>query len=154
MSSPEAQLEQFIDKYSPAIADLGRSVLKALRERMPSAALIVYDNYNALAVGFGPNDRTSNVILSVAFYPRWVSLFFMQGIGLADPRRLLRGRGSRVRHIVLSSAEDLAHPDVSDLIDEALRSASIRLPEVGVGSLTIKSVSVRQRTRRLGLNVS
>ena len=77
----------------------------------------------------------------------------MQGVGLADPHRLLRGRGGRVRHIVLSRAEDLVRPDVSDLIEEALRSAENRLPEVGIGSLTIKSISARQRPRRPGPNV-
>ena len=74
---------------------------------------LVYDNYNALAIGFGPSERASEAIFSIVLYPRWVTLFFLQGAGLADPKRLLKGSGKVVRHIVLASAADLdlaGHP--------------------------------------------
>jgi hypothetical protein len=38
-------------------------------------AELVYDNYNALAIGFGQTERVSDVIFSIAVYPRWVGLF-------------------------------------------------------------------------------
>lgn len=63
------------------------------------------NSYNALAIGFGPTERTSDVIFSIALYPRWVSLFFFHGVGLPDPQKLLKGSGKTVRHIVLESAQ-------------------------------------------------
>src|SRR4051812_1032758 len=99
--SPQDQLDRFIDKYKPEIGAPGRLILKKLRARVPGAVVLVYDNYNALAIGFSPTELPSEVIFSIALYPRWVSLFFMYGIDLPDPQKLLKGSGKRVRHIVL-----------------------------------------------------
>lgn len=74
-----------------------------MRERIPSAVRIVYDNYNALVVGFGPSERASEVAMSIAVYPKWV---------LPHPKKLLKGSGSRVRSIVQQSADDLDQPAV------------------------------------------
>src|ERR1039458_3337653 len=52
--SPEIQLDAFLDKYTPAIATLARACLAKMRARLPGAVQLVYDNYNALAIGFGP----------------------------------------------------------------------------------------------------
>ena len=85
--SPERQLDGFLDKYTPAVATLARASLAKMRARLPGAVQLVYYNYNALAIGFGPSERASEAIFSIALYPRWVTLFFLQGAGLADPAR-------------------------------------------------------------------
>ena len=108
--SPRALLSGFISKFSPPIAAQARAVLAALRTRLPGAVELVYDNYNALAIGFGPSERMSDLIVSIAVYPRWVSLFFFNPGELDDPERLLKGSGTMVRHLVLASVDDLGPP--------------------------------------------
>lgn len=149
-SSPEARLAAFLDKYSPAIAKLAREVRAKMQERLPGAVELVYDNYNALVIGYGPSEKTSEGIFSIALYPRWVTLFFLQGAGLADPQGLLKGSGSGVRHIVLESAADLDQPGVRKLMAEALKSAVTPIGRKSAGGLVIKSVSAKQRPRRPG----
>ena len=146
--SPKERLDRFIGKYSPEVGALARDVLARLRARLPGAVELVYDNYNALAIGFGPTERTSDAILSIALWPRWVSLFFLQGAGLPDPNRLLRGKGKVARHIVLESAADLDKPAVRQLIARALERARTPLDPTGTSRLVIKSVSAKQRPRR------
>jgi hypothetical protein len=51
--SAEQQLASFIAKFTPEVASLMHSILAKMRERYPTALELVYDNYNALAVGFG-----------------------------------------------------------------------------------------------------
>ncbi len=148
--SPEQQLAMFIDKYDPAIATFARDALARMRERLPGAVEMVYDNYNALAVGFGRTDRTSEAVFSITLFPRWVSLFFMQGAQLADPEHLLRGTGKQARHIVLRDPEMIATPPVEALIAEALRRAAWTPSASQSRELVIKSVSLRQRPRRRG----
>jgi hypothetical protein len=142
------QLEKFLDRYHEAIADAARRALRHLRRRVPGATELVYDNYNALAIGFGPSERAGDVILSIVAYPRWVTLFFLQGVGLADPAKLLKGKGSRVRHIVLETPAVIVSPDVDALIGQALRTAKVPIDPKRRRSLVIKSVSARQRPRR------
>jgi hypothetical protein len=146
--SPRQQLDAFLDKYTPEIASLARRALANLRARYPSARELVYDNYNALAIGFGPSDRASEAVFSIALYPRWVSLFFLQARGLDDPDGLLKGAGTTARHIVLEPVEMLDDPRVRDLMEQAVRTAKIPFDPRGTPALVIKSVSARQRPRR------
>jgi hypothetical protein len=146
--SPKQELEGFIAKYSSDIASLAGKSLRKLRSRLPGALQLVYDNYNALAIGFSPTERTSDAIFSIALYPRWVSFFFLQGAGLPDPLGLLKGSGIVAWHIVLSAAEDLDTPEVEALIAHALQAARTPMPlKRGGERIIVKSVSEKQRPR-------
>jgi hypothetical protein len=146
--TPQTQLDAFLDKYSPAVAALARACLAKMRTRLPGAVQLVYDNYNALAIGFGPSERAGEAVFSIALFPRWVTLFFLQGAGLPDPKHLLIGSGKVVRHIVLASAADLDSPAVQGLMATALKRAVPAILPDAPGSLVIRSVSVKQRPRR------
>jgi hypothetical protein len=130
------------------VADLARACLKKMCARLPGAVQLVYDNYNALVIGFGPSERASEAIFSIALYPRWVTLFFLQGAGLPDPRHLLKGSGKVVRHIVLASAADLDLPPIQELMVRALRRAEVGIDPAVTGRLVIRSISAKQRPRR------
>lgn len=137
-----------IDKYEPCVAADARQAIAYLEERMPTATRLVYDNYNALAIGFGATDKASEAILSLAVYPRYVSLFLLNGTALEDPENLLEGSGSKARHIKLRPLSLLKSAGVLSLIDAALARAAVPLAEAGRGRLIIKSVSAKQRPRR------
>ena len=147
-TSPERQLQQFLDKYTPEIAALAQEVLAAMRARLPGAVQLVYDNYNALAIGFGPTERASDVVFSIALYPRWVTLFFLQGAALPDPHKVLKGSGKLVRHLVLQSAADLERPELRQLMAAALQRSPKALDPAAGSPIVIKSVSAKQRPRR------
>jgi hypothetical protein len=145
--SPKQQLDAFIAKYEPKIAAETKKVLAAMRKRLRGAQELVYDNYNALAIGFSPTDRTSEVVFSVAVYPRWISLFFFNATKLKDPKKLLKGSGTQARHIVLTGgAKTLADAEVSALMDQALKLAPLDPQQKR--RLIIKSISAKQRPRR------
>ncbi len=147
-ATPQQQLETFFDRYAPEIASLGRKALTHMRKRLPGAVAAVYDNYNALAIGFGPEAKASKMPLSIALYPRWVTLFFMHGAKLDDPQKLLGGSGSTIRSIRLDGIATLKDPDVDALISAAIMQAGWKLDPRAKGELVIKSISPRQRPRR------
>lgn len=147
-NAPEEQLAGFIAKYTPEIGALAQEALAKMRARLPGAIEIVYDNYNALAIGFCPTERTSDVIFSITLYSRWVSLFFFRGADLPDPQKLLKGSGKQVRHIILESAADLDKPAVKALMDRALERSVNPLDSTNRGRIIIKSISAKQRPRR------
>ena len=146
--SPAQQFAGFLAKYSPRVRSVAIRAIAKLRKLVPGAVELVYDNYNALAVGFGPSERASDAVLSIALYPRWVSLFFLHGASLPDPDRLLKGKGSRVRHIVLDPPSLLDTPSVKALISCAVKSAPVSLAGSRRRRMVIKSVSAKQRARR------
>ncbi|HEX6661876.1 MAG TPA: DUF1801 domain-containing protein [Sphingomicrobium sp.] len=144
----QAELDSFIDKFTPEVAALTRSLLEKMKARVPGAAILVYDNYNALAIGFGPTEKAGPAVFSLAVMPRWVTLCFLYGAGLPDPHRLLNGSGSRVRHIRLHTTDEFDNPHIQELIGEALDRSE---PPIDPGlehRLIIKSISAKQRPRR------
>jgi hypothetical protein len=148
MAGAKTQLDGFISKYSPDVAKLARAAIALMRKSLPAAHLLVYDNYNALAVGFGPSERTSEIVFSIAVFPRWVSLFFAKGVGLPDPHKRLQGSGNVVRHIVLTELAVLEDPQVRELMQQALARAGVSLQAGKRGAIVVKSISARQRPRR------
>ncbi len=147
--SPAAQLEDCIAKFSPEIAVRARTVLQKLRSRLPGAVEMVYDNYYALVIGFCPREKASEVILSVAVYPRWINLCFFAGNWLPDPQKLLRGSGKINRYIRLDDPEMLDTPAVKALTKAAVENASRPLDRKQSGKIVIASVSANQRPRRV-----
>src|SRR3954452_21234687 len=145
---PEAQLSSFIDKFTPEVAALTRALLAKTKARVPGATIMVYDNYNTLAIGFGPNDKAGQAVLSLAVMPRWVTLCFLFGAGLPDPHRLLNGAGSRVRHVRLHTSEAFDDPPVQHLIQAALDRCEPPIDPAREHELIIKSISAKQRPRR------
>jgi hypothetical protein len=144
----EAELDTFIDRYSPEVAADARHALSFVRQRLPTATRMVYDNYNALVIGFGADARASDLIFSIALYPRYVTLFFARGAEVPDPHGLLEGSGKAVRHVKLRPVSRLESREVGALIDAALAIATPPLPVSGDGPLIIKSISAKQRPRR------
>jgi hypothetical protein len=148
--TPAKQLAAFLRKYDPAVATVARAALAHLRRRLPGAIELVYDNYNALVIGFGPSERASEAAISIALYPRWVTLFFLHGVRLVDPKKILRGSGKRVRHVVLRAAADIGSKDIDTLIAAALKLADRPIDPRQRRQLIIRSVSAKQRPRRPG----
>jgi hypothetical protein len=146
--TPAKQLADFLGKFDPMVAALARGTLSKLRNRLPGAFELVYDNYNALAIAFSPTDTSSAAVFSIAVYPRWVSLFFSQGARLRDPNSMLKGSGNQMRHIVLANSDDIQRPEVEALISEALKLAGNPIDARGRRRLIIKSIAAKQRPRR------
>jgi hypothetical protein len=146
--TPARQLAGFITRFDPAIAKLVRAARTRLRRRFPTAVELVYDNYNALAIGFGPTERASDAMVSLAAYARGVSLYFLHGARLKDPKNLLKGKGNQGRFIRLQNAATVDEPAVIALLRAATELGAAPLPKTGRGYTVIKSVSAKQRSRR------
>src|SRR3954466_2440020 len=145
----EKQIDGCLAKYTAEMIAAGRDARARMRARVPGGVEFVYDNYNALVFGFGPSERPSEAVLSLALMPRWVTLCFLKGASMSDPKKLLKGSGSTVRNLRLESDGALDHPDVRELIDAAIPGALPSHSRTSTPPRTIiKSVSAKQRPRR------
>jgi hypothetical protein len=144
----EARLESFLAKYTQEIRGELVRARSRMRASFPRGFELVYDNYNALVLGYGPTARASDAVLSLAAYPRWVTLFFLHGISLTDPSGLLQGSGKQVRSIRLRSAEDLDSPAVVALVVQAAAAQRMAFEQAPRLTTVVKSVSKTQRPRR------
>jgi hypothetical protein len=148
LAAAERQLKGFIAKFEPGNQALIRAIRRALRRRLPSAFELVYDNYNFFVIGYGPNQRPSDAILSITAGASGIGLCFIRGATLPDPAQVLLGSGKQTRFIRLPTASTLTQPAVARLITAAVAQSRVPLPARGRGRLIIRSVSAKQRPRR------
>ncbi len=144
----ETRILEFLGRYTPEMAVAAQTCRTKIQDLFPTGFELVYDNYNALVFAYSSSERASGAILSIAAYPRWVTLFFANGVGLDDPAGLLKGTGARVRGIRLNEPSDLDRPEVRQLIAQAVAAHADALAAAPPLQTTVKSVSAKQRTRR------
>jgi len=118
------QLAALLAKCPPELVKTAKAARARLRQRLPGA------------------------IVSIAIYPRWVNLFFLQGAHLPDPEGVLQGSGNQVRFIRLDpGATILDSPAVRGLIAEAIAFGDVPF-RGGKGRLVIRTISRNPRRRR------
>ena len=145
--SPAKQLASFLARFRPEIAALARAARAKLRKRLPGAIEMVYDNYNALAIGYSPTERPSDAVLSLVIFPKRVSICFLQGKHLPDPHHVLNGNGNQVRFIRLDEgAAILATAPIRALVHEAIVFGGT--PFAGKPRLVVRAIARTQRPRR------
>jgi hypothetical protein len=145
-TSAARQLDTFLGRFSPEIVKLAKAARAKFRKRLPRAIEMVYDNYNALVIGYSPTERPSDAILSLVIFPKRVSVCFIQGKHLPDPDRVLQGNGNQVRFIRLDDrAAILDTAPIKILVSEAIAFGDT--PFAGKRQLVIRAISKKQRPR-------
>ena len=143
----EAKIESFIAKFSDSIAAEIRAARAEMQRRLPGAVELVYDNYNALAIGYGASEKLADLVFSIAAFPQWIRLFFYRGVDLDDPQGLLEGEGAQVRSLKLPNLGVLDEPAVQALMTQALARATA-IDASAPSRSVVKSISAKQRPRR------
>ncbi len=144
----ERQLKSFINKFSSTNQKAIRAARTSLRKRFPTAFELVYDNYNFFVIGYGPTERPSEAILSIAAGANGVGLCFIHGAKLPDPKKVLLGSGKQTRFVRLPTADVLDRPEISNLIDAAVARSAKKFGQGEKGKLIIRSISKKQRPRQ------
>ncbi len=145
---PAAQIARFLSRYSPDIGAQLAQARRALRTAFPRGYELVFDNYNALVFAISPSERAADAFVSVAGYPRWVTLFFLHGAALRDRLRLLEGTGKQVRSIRLATANQISAPEIKSLITQATAPYEAAFQLAPKMSTVVKTTLCKQRPRR------
>ncbi len=141
------EVERFIDKFDEPMAKRIREVRKALRKRFPAAVEMVYDNYNFFVIGYGPTEKATQYIVSLAANAKGVGLSFNHGADLPDPHGILQGSGSQNRFVRLPTVARLKDAAVAEAINAAEANSDVPWGQAK-GYTVVKSVSAKQRPRQ------
>jgi hypothetical protein len=146
----EREIAGFLGRYDATIQTEARAARRALRKAMPSATELVYDNYNALVFAYATSEKATDLVLSIALYPKWITLFFRWGAELDDPEGVLEGSGKIIRGVRLrGGAKDLEKPAVRALIRQAIARAKTPLAKTGRVRTTVRAAAKKVRRRKV-----
>jgi hypothetical protein len=120
---PPTALIKFLKPYDREIRDLALALRALVLEEMAPCYENIYDAYSAVAIGYGTSDRLRDGIFHIAVYPKGVNLGFNDGANLADPKGILHGQGTRIRHVKMKTPADVGRPEVRAYIRRALKQA-------------------------------
>jgi hypothetical protein len=146
---PIPELLQFLSPYDTAIQKLALEVRAYLLTIEPGATEIIYDAYNAVAIGYSFTGRLKECYCHVAVYPKHVNLGFNRGADLDDPKKILQGTGSQVRHVTIHDKAELAGPYLKGLARAAIVNARALgvaggIPEIEPQSI-VKAIYEKRR---------
>jgi hypothetical protein len=119
-----------------------------VRKRLPAANELVYDYGFSLVIAYSPTEQGIEGIVSISARADGVSLYFMNGPKLPDPKKLLIGSAKQVRFIPVESASRLKHPDVEALIAAAIDLAGVPLASKGSGKVVSKIAAAKKKASR------
>jgi hypothetical protein len=147
--APIPEFLKFLEPYDLVIQKLALEVRSYLLIIEPSATETIYDAYNAVATGYSFTGRLKECYCHVAVYAKHVNLGFNRGADLDDPKKILQGAGSQVRHITIRDKSDLAGPYLKRLVKAAIvnsRALAIAggIPEIEPRSI-VKAIYEKRR---------
>jgi len=87
----------------------------------PYANELIYDNYNALAIGWSLTETATGSICSIAVYRAGNNLHFgfYWGNLLTDPAKKLLGKGNQYRYVLVPSKDGFDKEYITQLIYQA-----------------------------------
>jgi len=142
---PSDELLQFLSPYDKPVRELALAVRAMVLEEAPSAIEMIYDAYNAVALGYSFTGRLKEAFCHVAVYTGYVNLGFNHGADLPDPRGVLEGSGKQVRHIRITRREDLARPWMRRYLRAAMAQVGGALVPDREGHSVVKAVYPKRR---------
>ncbi len=95
-------LIQFLKPFPESVKKTTLCLRDFIWNLYPGANELIYDNYNALAIGFSLSDKAGDVFCSIAVYSKHVNFGLNRGSEVADPEKKFKGQGSLYRHITIN----------------------------------------------------
>jgi len=141
-------LIQFLKPFPENVKEITLWLRGLVWDLYPDSNELIYDNYNALAIGFSLTDKVGDVFCSIAVYSKHVNFGFNRGSEISDPENILKGEGSLYRHITIREKIDLPKTYITKLMKDAHKNAVSKMKEkaTGLKGKTItKSVSTKKR---------
>ena len=143
-------LLKFLKPFEDEIKETALWLRGFVWDLYPSANELIYDNYNALAFGWSPTDRLGHTFCSVAVgrSSKNVHFGFYWGSQIADPDKILLGKGNQYRYILVKDRDDFPRTYIKKLLKEAYRNSLAKVKDktqIMHGATITKSISSVKR---------
>jgi len=145
-------LRLFLKPFDNEIQEKVMWLREIVWDQYPQTNELIYDNYNALAIGWSPTDKVGHVFCSIAIgrTSKNVHFGFYWGNELSDPARILLGQGKQYRYILVTDKNNFPLSYINQLIKEAYLISLKKVKDPGhllQGLTIVKSISEKKREK-------
>jgi hypothetical protein len=146
-------LLQFLKPFDDEIKNLVLWLREFVWDLYPTANELIYDNYNALALGWSPTEKLGHTFCNIAVgrTSKNIQFGFYWGSQIADPEKRLIGNGNQYRYMLVKSKKGFPKTYIKKLLKEAYSNSvsKVKDPDQFEGGKTItKSISPVKRTKK------
>jgi hypothetical protein len=146
-------LKIFLTPFGDNIAELALWLREFVWDLYPMTNELIYDNYNALAIGWSPTDKVGHTFCSIAIgrTSKNVHFGFYWGSQISDPEKTLMGQGKQYRYILVKNKRDFPEAYIKKLLTEAFANslAKVKDPkQIMEGATITKSISAVKREKK------
>ena len=143
-------LRKFLKPFPDEIKEITLWLREFVWDLYPNTNELIYDNYNAVAFGWSPTDRVSDVFCNIAVgrSSHNVHFGFYWGSKISDPEKLLIGNGNQYRYILVKDIKDFPKTYIKKLMKEAYNYSLGKMKEKNQtlkGATITKSISEKKR---------
>jgi hypothetical protein len=145
-------LRRFLASFPKTLQEKALWLRDFVWDSYPKANELIYDNYNALAVGWSPTDKVGHTFCSIAVGRTSHNLHFgfYWGSQIADPKKLLIGEGNQYRYLLVTDLETFPKTYLSKLMKDAFANSMAKVKDksqLREGLTITKSVSSTKRKK-------
>jgi hypothetical protein len=144
-------LLHFLSNFPPEVQEKVLWLRDFVWDRYPQANELIYDNYNALAIGWSVTEKLGQTFCSIAAYRAKnhnIHFGFYWGAELSDPQKMLLGNGKQYRYIQVDNLVAFPETYIKQLITEGYDNALHKVKDAKQtvqGNTFIKSVVDNKR---------
>jgi hypothetical protein len=120
---PEKKLLDCLVGWDPRVAEMMLALREIVLEEAPDAVESLVKTY-AVSIGFSFTGKPlKDGFCHVVAYATHVNLGFNRGAEMADPSRVLEGKGKSIRHVTFRKMSELERPFVRPYLQAATEMA-------------------------------
>jgi hypothetical protein len=140
----------FLKTFDKEIVDTVMLLRDFAWDLCPQANELIYDNYNAVSLGWSVTDKVRHNICSVVIYSanQNVHFGFYWGNQILDPDKILLGKGKQYRYILVPDKKKFPKTYMAKLVSEAYKNALSKVidqKQMIHGQTIVKSISEKKR---------
>ena len=145
-----SDLLKFLKPFDNEINEIVIWLRDFIWDLYPDSNELIYDNYNALAVGWSPTDKVGHTFCSIAVgrTSKNIHFGFYWGNELSDPEKKLLGQGNQYRYILVKSRSGFPKAYIKKLLKEAYANSMAKVKDkkqLMQGNTITKSISAKKR---------
>jgi hypothetical protein len=143
-------LLKFLKPFDKEINEITFWLREFIWDLYPDSNELIYDNYNALAVGWSPTDRVGHTFCSIAVgrTSKNIHFGFYWGSEIPDPEKKLIGQGNQYRYILVKSKSEFPKAYIKKLLKYAYANSMAKVKDkdqIMKGETITKSISAKKR---------
>ena len=138
------ELKKFLEPFSDDIISTALWLREFVWDQYPQCNELIYDNYNALGLGWSLTNRLLHTFCSIAVYENYLHFGFYWGSQISDPDKILLGKGNQYRYIKIENKADFPAAYITMLLKEAYAISLAKMDnqsQVMKGRTITKSIS-------------